>query len=476
MSVVNAIISVAKLSDSSNKKGAELKRCFDVAMEAAFDEVRDLLQSRAQIYLHNLANQLLLPDTVLDWHPKYNNCNSFCNSLLDKRLFEPLFNGHGQKVDGNPLYVISFICSDDSYMGRDIKTKLDVPPGFVQEYIQRLYFSRQYDADIVDSLQEYWYDWGAFGGPLFKHQSLFPWDCTEGYGRYPTFCGDCNLAKHVWAFPFDSWCLTALHFTREKFMYGDERDSLGAKFVRPLADQKAWFKNRLRALCANSALMRGAVAMAQTPLLVKQTEWMHSRKSRFAPEYVRPLSRVRLGGIHRAQPHSHYFEAGSRENYFEAPWTTWSVPERAREYKRLRRTRAGMEDVPRSVIQSRFVKPYQPPKRIPAPFSGFEVHPRGATSYTFVTPLPDKNLLFPALGAGLVEVCNKEGSTQHGPACAVSCTPSCGTGCGSSTCASGEASSTGAGNSSLCGGGGGPGGGCGGGGCGGGGCGGGGGC
>jgi hypothetical protein len=86
-----------------------------------------------------------------------------------------------------------------------IKTKFDVPNGQIEEYLLKFRFGRHDDADIVDTLQEYWHDWGAFGGHIYKYQGLFPWDCTEAYSRYPVECNEYNLAKHVWSFPFDSW-------------------------------------------------------------------------------------------------------------------------------------------------------------------------------------------------------------------------------------------------------------------------------
>jgi len=148
-----------------------------------------LLRNRVKVYLQNITNRLLNPATKLTWSLTDNNCQTFCNAIIDQSLFGPLLNGHGLQKDGEPLYIMSFFCQDRGYLPRHVRTKFDVPQGLTEEYLLRFRFGRHDEADILDTLQEYWYDWRAFGGPLYRYQDLYPWDCTEVYGRYPTRCG-----------------------------------------------------------------------------------------------------------------------------------------------------------------------------------------------------------------------------------------------------------------------------------------------
>lgn len=199
---------------------SDQRKMLDSSIESILEKMKLLLKTRVEVYLESIVKRLLDVSLPITWNARTNNCRKFCNSLLDQDLFGPMVNGPSRLPSDTllPLYLMSFICPPEGYKMNRVNTKFDVPNGLTEEYLQRFYFGRHDDADIIDSLQEYWYDWGAFGSPLYKYQDLFPWDCTEAWGRYPTRCGECNVAKHVWAFPFDSWSIIALHLTREHHM------------------------------------------------------------------------------------------------------------------------------------------------------------------------------------------------------------------------------------------------------------------
>ena len=82
------------------------------------------------------------------------------------------------------------------------------------------------------------------------------------FGRYPVPCGDCNFAKHVWAFPFDSWSIVSLHLTRDRCNYppGDKT---------PMTDT-VWIRNRLLVLSAQEKLTLAAVGMARNASFRKE--------------------------------------------------------------------------------------------------------------------------------------------------------------------------------------------------------------
>lgn len=303
------------------------KRAMDSALEPAMDLLKSLLQARVKIYLESIAKRLLNPSIPLTWSATSNNCQSFCNSLIDTDLFEPLVSSERE------LYLMSFVCPQEGYLRNKVHTKYDVPSGLTEEYLLRFHFGRHDDADVIDTLQEYWYDWGAFGAPLYKYQDLFPWDCTEAYGKNPVKCGDCNLAKHILAFPFDAWSIVELHLARDQHMYAP-----------PSNIPNSWMHNRLLILGAFSILTRAAAAMAKTPSFCDATQWLHTKDSELRGGDP-ALTRVKLGGIHRAQPFSHYFEAGKYSHYFLAQWALRPRNEQIEEYELLRDGRAKQLDV-----------------------------------------------------------------------------------------------------------------------------------
>lgn len=302
-----------------NERCLPLKRI----LQPVIQRLKSLIGPRLKIYLASIVNKLLDRTVRLRWSMTENNCQTFCDSLIDASLFGPLTSSEGSPGErlSHPLYLMSFVCPQTGYLKNRVQTKYDVPHGLTEEYLLKFHFGRHDEADIIDNLQEYWYDWGAFGSHLYENQDLFPWDCSEAYEKYPTKCNDCNLAKHIWAFPFDSWSMAELHLNRDSNMYPD-------------TDAK-WMENRLKVLSACLILARAASGMAKSQSFRAVTDWLSAKPS--SPWTDDPASvRVKLGGIHRAQPFSHYFEAGTYSHYFLADWAIRKRPQQIKEYEALR--------------------------------------------------------------------------------------------------------------------------------------------
>ncbi|KAI9868519.1 MAG: hypothetical protein M1813_005963 [Trichoglossum hirsutum] len=309
----------------------KLASLMEGALERLFVKVKLLLVSRVDKLLNILVSRLLDPSTELHWDRRTNNCQNFCDALISTDLLGSLI--APSTPDAEPLYLISFVCRPGSYLKEEIHSKFDVPNGQIEEYLLKFRFGRHDEADVVDTLQEYWYDWGAFGGHIYKYQDIFPWDCTEAYGRYPVKCNDCNLAKHVWSFPFDSWSIIYLHLARDRSFYAP----VNAAEPAPLSDLE-WMRNRLTVLLAQDMLLSAAVAMARSPAFRKATKWLQDQPD---PR----LDRLKLGGIHRAQPFSHHFERGKYQHYFIASWAHLHLADEIAAYELLRDGRVRKNDV-----------------------------------------------------------------------------------------------------------------------------------
>ncbi|KAF5025922.1 hypothetical protein F66182_1957 [Fusarium sp. NRRL 66182] len=414
-------------------------KLLDSALEPVLARLKNLLGSRVDVYLGSIAERLLDKNVKLAWSATSNNCQTFCSSLLDRGIFEPLVNGNTENLpqEASPLYIMSFVCPDEGYRQRGVRTKFDVPFGLTEEYLLRFHFGRHDDADIIDTYQEYWYDWGAFGGTLYRYQDLFPWDCTEAYGRYPTKCGDCNLAKHVWAFPFDSWSMSSHHLSRDRHMYAPAVTDQDLTAAGQGATPSSWMRNRLTVLSAMSALHRAATAMAQTTKFQKATAWLHKGPSHTMLDPS--LARVKLGGIHRAQPCSHYFEAGTYMHYFIAPWAALTREKQIEAYELQRDGRVRLPDLPGSSRKARFG---EHARKGEYNFTGFA----GQASFMDMDSPTDTRFDHPHVGmdqVGDFYYCDSHIS----PTSEVSEPHTCGSGCGSATlnaadCASAEAVKT----------------------------------
>ncbi|KAJ2985487.1 hypothetical protein NUW58_g5506 [Xylaria curta] len=306
--IIDSLISASQIGfDDPGLSPRDRQTWMDKLLMPIMGDLKDLIRSQVSVYLRSITLRLLDSQTKLRWSPTSNNCQNFCDSILDLTTFGSLIASPHEETQ-SPLYLMSFVCRPAGYDKPKIKSKFDVPRGLTEEYLLRFRYGRHDDADIIDTLQEYWHDWGAFGQHLYRYQDLFPWDCTEAFGRYPMTCGECNLAKHVWAFPFDSWSIIALHLTRDRSNYPPS--DAGKASIMSNSD---WMKNRLLVLTAQGKLATAAVQMAKNSVFQECTTWLHKQRQP-------ALDRLKLGGIHRAQPFSHYYDQGEYHHYFTASW------------------------------------------------------------------------------------------------------------------------------------------------------------
>jgi hypothetical protein len=380
----------ANLSVDDRAPRDYIAKVLDNALNSILDEMKRLLSPRVDRFLDIFATNIYRPSTRLKWNPFTNNCQDFCNALLKSpklkntfsttwvkcpaprrsggilsRLLRPGQTSHVAPLvveDPDPLYLLSFVCRPKSYARQRINSKYDVPYGLTEEYLLRFRFGRHDESDIIDTLQEYFYDWAAFDRYLYhKYHDFFPWDCTEAYGRYPVKCNDCDISKHVWSFPFDSYSLVQLHLQKDRRFYVPDR-SVDQGVSQRLSDED-WMRNRLQVLLAQDALLIGAVAMAKSTTLPKDTLWISNRGLRrdivrpqglfsCGPRLERSQDRVKLGGIHRAQPFSHHFERGRYHEYLIAAWAHLVYPLQIKEYELLRDVQMRFPDVP--IVRSFF--------------------------------------------------------------------------------------------------------------------------
>ncbi|KAF8243667.1 hypothetical protein K440DRAFT_663983 [Wilcoxina mikolae CBS 423.85] len=322
--------------------------------------LRDLFETRIKLYLRTIVRKLTNRSVNLTFSP-INHCQLFCEEILDYDVFGNFVETKGDCrvcLPETPLYLLSFMCRPGSYKYSSKihpSSKKATPNGLMEEYLLRFrYHSHHNDSDLFDTLQEYWYDWGAFGGPIFSHQDVFPWDCTEAYGTAANNssqvkCNECSIAKHVFAFPFDSWSLVHMHVLREQRFYA----SSGG-----MSDQR-WQQNRISVLLALEALNKVALGMAKTLSFRASCKWINlepstthvrgtaPQKQRMAEKRMYMKDRVKLGGIHRAQPRSHHFEQSKYHDCTLAPWADLVRDDQIALYIRLRDHRADvLKDIP----------------------------------------------------------------------------------------------------------------------------------
>ena len=106
---------VYALLRASRKKFDASPEDEDMMLRQSIDKltamVKQLIGPRVNFYLQNVVSKLLDPKINLHWSSRTNNCQNFCDSLLDHEIFGPLIAQNSVKVDsiGEPLYLMSFV-------------------------------------------------------------------------------------------------------------------------------------------------------------------------------------------------------------------------------------------------------------------------------------------------------------------------------------------------------------------------------
>ena len=97
-------------------------------------------------------------------------------------------------------------------------------------------------------------------------------------------------------------------------------------------------RNRLTVLLAQDVLLAATSAMYRSSLLRTATAWLHTSP-------LERVDRLKLGGIHRAQPFSHEFEKGRHHEYMLADWALLLEEQQVERYEYLRGRRVLLRDV-----------------------------------------------------------------------------------------------------------------------------------
>lgn len=323
--VIKALVEQAEAYRPNHTKPRSDQKRLRAAAEKVTKKLRKFIGPKVRQYLAIISRRLFDPELQLKMDFFTNNCQYFCDQLLQQTPFGSFLD---RDASGS-LFSMSFATRPGSWAKDDVSSKWDVPFGVTEEYLLDFYSGKHNDSDIIDSLQEYWYDWGGFGQNLYQFQSLFPWDCTEAYKPMGGKCNECSLSKHVWSFPFDALSMTKLHLLRRASQYPPSSN-------RERPKRSEWhLDNRLTVLLAQDALVTVVKALSQLPSFRNACAWLQNQRDPW-------FDRLKLGGIHRAQPFSHHFELQSASTV--APWIHLKFGQQQQIYEYIRDLRINAPD------------------------------------------------------------------------------------------------------------------------------------
>jgi hypothetical protein len=154
-----------RITNSPRQRELQIRR----AAEQMTTTIKTAYNIEVRKFLGVLVNRLLDRSLKLRFDLRRNNCQFFCENLLNKTPFQNFVD-----LGDNPLYAMSFATRPGSHADVDIVSRFDVPLGLTEEYLLNYQYGRYSDSDIIDTLHEYWHDWGNFGTHLYLYQGLFP--------------------------------------------------------------------------------------------------------------------------------------------------------------------------------------------------------------------------------------------------------------------------------------------------------------
>ncbi|VUC33947.1 unnamed protein product [Clonostachys rosea] len=119
------------------------------------DELKRYLGPRVRLYMNTVASRLLDPSVRLAWHPDSNNCQAFCENLIDSSIFrlsfnsnEPISVGSGGNAAPNP-----FVDNSDRLKEVTRDSRLDTPAGFA-EFLSTINPDSRRNSEAMDQLTQ----------------------------------------------------------------------------------------------------------------------------------------------------------------------------------------------------------------------------------------------------------------------------------------------------------------------------------
>jgi hypothetical protein len=139
---------------------------------------------------------------VLQWNKRWNNCQHFCDVVVNRALLQPLVHvAAAASPDPHALLPVAHVAAAGTARPAVVSDEFCVPTRKLRARacahkvttcqtgrsrstkLMRFRFGRHDDADVIDTPARVLARLGAaFGGPLYAHQPpLFPRDCTEAF-------------------------------------------------------------------------------------------------------------------------------------------------------------------------------------------------------------------------------------------------------------------------------------------------------
>jgi len=194
--------------------------------------LRDTLDADVSSHLRRLAERLFDPHFKIQWSQYRNNCQIFCDKLLNGNHYSTVFplKHPGSDLSGClPRYLVSFVAR----LPHTVSDR-----GVAKSRPSALYFGHFHRSeDIIDDMLQ------ADPALQLRNERMLLWRCQAVHGQ-----DTCKLVDHVWKFPSEAASILQFHLLRSSALYPVGNDNVRTTF-------HIWARNRLEVVNALDMLV-----------------------------------------------------------------------------------------------------------------------------------------------------------------------------------------------------------------------------
>jgi len=232
-----------------------------------------MIGDRVNAYLHAFSRALFAKEADLRWARFTNNCQNFCDTILQQPCFSTIFPQESQLArfptaqEAKLDYMLSF------------RTEKDLGDALLASKISSgplaTFFKQLHNPDNVLNAQADMVEQDASGNPA-NCAKLLAWPCQSE---------DCSVTNHIWTNPAEYSSILQMHLLVDRGHY--LQDAQLETEPEPLTDIQ-WAQNRIAVLQGMDTLVTSGGAVSR----VFQDRWLadgaHSRAWNPPPSYCIP--------------------------------------------------------------------------------------------------------------------------------------------------------------------------------------------
>ena len=154
--IIDLVISGSQKNlDDEDESPQKNKKLLNSVLGPILERLLTLMKPRVDIILQWVAQRILDIRVKLHWNQETNNCQNFCDSLIENQIYGGLTSDSSEtnSSGSDPLYLMSFVCRPEGYQRqRRVRSKYDMPSGLCERNLLIFRYGFHMYSDIIDTL------------------------------------------------------------------------------------------------------------------------------------------------------------------------------------------------------------------------------------------------------------------------------------------------------------------------------------